>query len=171
MSLHYSFVISIIGALLSFSHGDLSTKEPLLTEDTPHIGPAIATMPFYHDSRTAVTFSTSPQPVALSTLIENGQEYHEEIVSIQGLITQPELHLDETELFFDFVFRLSQGSQSIIVYGRHDRTTGPPTIRTNQPIEVTGIFFREQKRNGSIVFNVLQAISVKPHPSSIPENT
>jgi len=90
---------------------------------------------------------------------------------IRGLITQPELHLDETELYLDFVFRLEQETQSIIVYGRHDRTLGPPAIRMNQSVEIIGTFFKEQKRNGATIINVLEAISINPYPSSIPKST
>ena len=87
------------------------------------------------------------------------------------MITQPELHLDETELFLDFVFRLVQGQDSLIVYGRHDRTLGPPTIQLHESVEVIGMFFRENNRNGARLFNVLEATSVLPYPSPIPEST
>ena len=79
--------------------------------------------------------------------------------------------MDETELYFNFVFRLEQGTDSIIVYGRHDRTLGPPAIHMDQFVEVVGTFFKKQERSGSTIFNVLQATSVTPYPSSIPEST
>jgi hypothetical protein len=41
----------------------------------------------------------------------------------------------------------------------------------NQSVEVVGTFFKEQDRKGSTIFNVLEAISVTPYPSSIPKST
>ncbi len=118
-----------------------------------------------------IIFSTPAQKVAISDLLKNGQDYHQHLVSVRGKITQPELHLDETELFLDFVFRLEQGAQSIIVYGRHDRTQGQTPIRMNQSVQVIGTFFKEQKRDEERIFNVLEATVVSPYPSPIPEKT
>jgi hypothetical protein len=117
------------------------------------------------------TFSTHPQQVSITDLLTNSQDYHQQLVAVRGLITQPELHLDETELYLDFVFRLAQGKHSIVVYGRHDRTRSAPSIIINHTVEVIGIFWKEHDRNGSLIFNALEAISVTPHPSPIPENT
>ena len=119
----------------------------------------------------ALTFSTSPQEVSIPELIRNGQPYHQEVISIRGQITQPELHLDTTELYLDFVFRLKQGSHSLVVYGRHDRTLGPPSIQLGSSVIVIGTFFKEQDRNGTLLINVLEATEVKPYPSSIPHST
>jgi hypothetical protein len=119
----------------------------------------------------SATFSTPPQQVSIADLLGENQTFHQHLVSIRGLITQPELHLDESELYLDFVFRLSQGTHSIIVYGRHDRTQGAPAISMNQTVEVIGTFWKEQKRNGSLIVNALEAISVTPYPSSIPGST
>ena len=118
-----------------------------------------------------VTFSTFPQPVSIPDILEHSRDYHQKLVSIRGLIAQPELHLDETELYFNFVFRLEQGTDSITVYGRHDRTLGPPAIRMDQFVEVVGTFFKEEERSGSTIFNVLKATSVTPYPSLVPEST
>jgi hypothetical protein len=41
----------------------------------------------------------------------------------------------------------------------------------NQTVEVIGTFWKEQKRNGSLIVNALEAISVTPYPSSIPGST
>ena len=121
---------------------------------------------------TAVSrFNTPPQQVSIPDLLRNGQDYHQQLVSVRGLITQPELHLDETELYLDFVFRLSQGNHFIVVYGRHDRTRSAPSIIINHSVEVIGTFWQEQDRKGSLLFNVLEAFSVTPHPSAIPGNT
>jgi hypothetical protein len=121
--------------------------------------------------RHPTTFSTQPRQVSITDLLTNSQDYHQQLVTVQGLITQPELHLDETELYLDFVFRLAQDKDSIVVYGRHDRTRGPPSIIINHTVEVIGIFWKEQDRSGSRIFNALEAISVTPYPSPIPENT
>jgi hypothetical protein len=119
----------------------------------------------------SATFSTPPQQVSIADLLGENQAFHQQLVSVRGLITPPELHLDESELYLDFVFRLSQGTHSIIVYGRHDRTQGAPAISMNQTVEVIGTFWKEQKRNGSLIVNALEAISVTPYPSSIPGST
>lgn len=121
--------------------------------------------------RHSTTFSTQPREVSISDLLRKNQDYHQQLVTVRGLITQPELHLDETELYLDFVFRLAQDKHSIVVYGRHDRTSSAPSIIVNHTVEVIGIFWKEQQRNGSLIFNVLKAISVTPYPSPIPENT
>ena len=117
------------------------------------------------------TFDTQPQQVSITDLLTNSQDYHQQLVAVRGLITQPELHLDETELYLDFVFRLAQGKHSIVVYGRHDRTRSAPSIIINHTVEVIGIFWKEQDRNGSLIFNTIEAISVTPYPSPIPRNT
>jgi len=117
------------------------------------------------------SYFEAPRKVSITDLLTNSQNYHQQLVTVRGLITQPELHLDETELYLDFVFRLSQGKHSIVVYGRHDRTRSAPSIIFNHTVEVIGIFWKEQDRNGSLIFNVLEAISVTPYPSPIPGNT
>ncbi len=117
------------------------------------------------------TFSIPPQQISIPDLLAQNEDYHKQLVSVRGHITQPELHLDETELYVDFVFRLAQGTHSIVVYGRHDRTLGAPPIIINHSVEVTGIFWREQERAGTTVFDVLEANTVVPYPSSIPGST
>ena len=121
--------------------------------------------------RTLATFSTRAQQVSITDLLNNSQDYHQQRVSVRGEITQPELHLDETELYLDFVFRLTQGTQSIVVFGRHNRTLGAPPIVIDHSVEVTGIFWKEQERDGITVSNLLEALSVAPYPSSIPGST
>jgi len=117
------------------------------------------------------TLSTPPQQVSIANLLRNSQDYHQHMVSVQGLVTQPELHMDESGLFLDFVFRLSRGKHSLVVYGRHDRTRGAPVISMNRSVEVVGIFWKEHTRKGEIISNALEAVSVVPYPSSIPERT
>ena len=126
---------------------------------------------FNHQTLRLETFNTAPQQVSITDLLTNSQAYHQQLVSVRGLIIQPELHLDETELYLDFVFRLSQGTHSLVVYGRHDRTKGAPPISINRSVEVIGTFWKEQNRKGMAIFNALEAFSVTPYPSSIPGST
>ena len=167
----YSSITLFIGIVVFLSNGGLPVH-PFFSPFEPHhieaFSPPRLVFPFAQEP---VTFSTLPQPVSIPDLLGHSQNYDQQLVSIRGLITQPELHLDETELYFNFVFRLEQETDSIIVYGRHDRTLGPPAIRMHQFVEVVGTFFKKQERSGSTIFNVLQATSVTPYPSSIPEST
>jgi len=142
----------------------ISTLIPLL------IGYQAPSLSLDHPASSDI-FTTPPQEVSIVDLLGKAQAFHQQRISIRGLVTQPELHLDESELYLDFVFRLSQESYSIIVYGRHDRTRGAPAIRMNETVEVIGIFWKEQNRNGSSILNSLEAITVTPYPSAIPNRT
>ena len=142
-----------------------SFSGPLEHEWQPH------TSSVRHTHPQRGTFNTPPQQISIANLLTQSKAYHTQLVSVRGQITQPELHLDSTELYVDFVFRLAQDSLSIVVYGRHNRTLGAPPIVINHSVEVTGIFWKEQDRNGVSVINVLEAISVVPYPSSIPGST
>ena len=117
------------------------------------------------------TSSTPPEHVSIATLLTNAADYHKQFVAVEGLVTQPELHLDESELFLDFVFRLSQGNRSIIVFGRHDRTLGAPSISMNLSVQVIGTYWKERDRNGSRITHAIEAFSVSPYPSTVPEST
>ena len=168
----FSVVAFGMGTLAFFSSmGTLSANHRGVFSDHPSLPSPIKENSFNYSSQKTIPFSTSPPQVSILDLLENTSDYHQRRVLIRGLITQPELHLDETELYLDFVFRLEQETQSIIVYGRHDRTLGPPAIRMNQSVEIIGTFFKEQKRNGATIINVLEAISINPYPSSIPKST
>ncbi len=160
-----------IGTVFLLSHGGLWYDQSFsflkfITEDL-HIGSSSS----YHRTLHLETFNTAPQQVSITDLLTNGQDYHEQLVSVRGRIIQPELHLDETELYLDFVFRLSQGTHSLVVYGRHDRTQGAPPIIINRSVEVIGKFWKEQNRKGVTIFNALEAFSVTLYPSSIPGST
>ena len=114
-------------------------------------------------------FTTPPEQVSIASLLLHGKDYHQRLVTVRGLVTQPELHLDESELFINFVFRLADGEQSVIVFGRHDRTQGAPSISLNLSVEVTGVFWKERDLNESRIFNTIEAFEVVPYPSLIPE--
>ena len=167
----YSYILSCIGSLFILSHEGLASNHqfPLLEPTT--LQPRCELTSFYQDIHTSVTFSTPPQQVSIADLLRNSQDYHQHIVSVQGLVTQPELHMDESGLFLDFVFRLSHGKHSLVVYGRHDRTRGAPVISMNRSVEVVGIFWKEHTRKGETISNALEAVSVVPYPPSIPERT
>jgi hypothetical protein len=116
------------------------------------------------------TFNTPPEHVSIANLLTNGADYHQRLVAVRGLVTQPELHLDSLELFVNFVFRLADGDQSVVVFGRHDRTQGAPSISLGLSVEVIGVFWKERDLHGSHVTNTIEALAVTPYPSLIPES-
>jgi hypothetical protein len=116
------------------------------------------------------TFTTPPEDVSIANLLTHGADYHQRLVAVRGLVTQPELHLDSSELYFNFVFRLADEDQSVVVFGRHDRTQGAPSISLNLSVEVIGIFWKERDLHGSHVNNTIEALAVSPYPSLIPES-
>ncbi len=153
------YISSFIGILI-FLSSSWFLNDQSFSFDEPH-----------GQHRQQETLSTRAQQVSIPDLLSQSKDYHKQLISVRGQITQPELHLDETELYLDFVFRLTQGNHSIVVYGRHDRTLGAPPIMIHRSVEVMGIFWKEQERSGTTVFNVLEATSVLPYPSSIPGST
>ena len=78
----------------------------------------------------------TPEIISINSLLRHGADYHQQLVAIRGHVTQPELHLDESELFINFVFRLADGDQSVVVFGRHDRTQGALSINLDLSVEV-----------------------------------
>ncbi|RMH34648.1 MAG: hypothetical protein D6690_10365 [Nitrospirae bacterium] len=90
-------------------------------------------------------------------------------MTVRGRITQPELHLDETELFLDFVFVLEEQAQTLVVFGRFDRTLGNTPIATDAMVEVTGLFWKERMAGGYRVRSTLEACRVSPYPSLNPD--
>ncbi|GJL55124.1 MAG: hypothetical protein NPIRA02_22560 [Nitrospirales bacterium] len=109
--------------------------------------------------------------VSIETLLEFPERFHQKMVTVHGIVKQPEMHLDETELFFDFVFILEKDSVSLIVFGRHDRTQGGSSIAMGNYVEVTGIFWRDRVANNYHFENNLEAMTVTPYPSLIPDRT
>jgi len=116
------------------------------------------------------TFTIPPEQVSIARLLSNGAAYHQRLVAVRGLVTQPELHLDDSELFINFVFRLAEGDQSVVVFGRHDRTQGAPSITMDLSVEVIGVFWKERELHESHIFNTIEALAVAPYPPLIPEN-
>ncbi|MGD9852128.1 MAG: hypothetical protein AB7T38_12745 [Nitrospirales bacterium] len=115
--------------------------------------------------------NSAPIPTKLSTLLEEPGTFHQQLITIRGIIKQPELHLDETQLKEHFVFRLTEGTQFITVFGTHDRTQGAPSISMDQQVEVVGIFYKERILNAYPLSNLLEAITVKPYPAVEPNRT
>ncbi len=165
------YISSFIGIVFFLSSSWLSNDQPFSFVKRPTHERQSRTSTVNHAHPQLATFGTPPQQVSIPALLTQSGDYHQQLVSVRGQITQPELHLDETELYLDFVFRLTQGAHSIVVYGRHNRTLGAPAIIIHHSVEVTGIFWKEQDRAGTTVFNVLGATSVAPYPSSVPRST
>ena len=111
----------------------------------------------------------SPRLISLSSLIDQADKYHRQLVKVHGVIKQPELHLDDTQLRLNFVFRLTRGTSSITVFGIFDRTQGPPPIALDNPVEVVGTFFKERELHDATVFYTLEAISVTLYPPMEPD--
>jgi hypothetical protein len=167
-SLHF---FTFVGTVFLLSGGGLSNDQyfPFFESSTNNLHQRSSS--FRYRTLPLQTSNTAPQQVSIADLLTNSQAYHQQFVSVRGIIIQPELHLDETELYLDFVFRLSQGTHSLVVYGRHDRTKGAPPIIINHSVEVIGTFWKEQNRKGMAIFNALEAFSVTPYPSSVPGST
>lgn len=141
-----------------------SYEEPGFGPSTP----SVLSKPF---SRSRLsTFNIPPEHVSIANLLSQGAHYHQRLIAVRGVVTQPELHLDETELFINFVFRLSDGEQSVVIFGRHDRTQGAPSISLDLSVEVIGVFWKEREFAESHVINTIEAITVTPHPPLIPDN-
>ncbi|PJA80685.1 MAG: hypothetical protein CO149_00845 [Nitrospirae bacterium CG_4_9_14_3_um_filter_51_5] len=118
----------------------------------------------------STTFTTSPEHVSIAKLLSHPAAYHQRPVAVRGIVTQPELHLDDSELAIRFVFRLADGDQSIVVFGEHDRTQGAPSIALDLSVEVIGVFWKERELNASHVINTIEALTVSPYPSLVPDN-
>jgi hypothetical protein len=167
----YSYFFSCIGSLCILSLGVLASNHQFPLLETRTIEPHFELTLFHQDIDTSAPFSTPPQEISIDDLLQHSQDYHQHMVSVRGLVTQPELHMDESELFLDFVFRLSHGQHSLVVYGRHDRTLGAPVISMNRVVQVVGIFWKDRTRKGETIFNALEAVSVTPYPSTVPKHT
>ncbi len=114
-------------------------------------------------------FTIQQDQITIPMLLDDPHAYHRQIITLSGIISQPELHLDESELYIDFVFLLTQGSHSIVVFGRHDRTQGTLPISLHQSISVMGRFWKQLDWKGSHLTNVIEAQLLTPEPPLIPE--
>ncbi len=109
--------------------------------------------------------------ISIATLLEFPKRYHQKIITVRGTIAQPEMHLDDTQLFFHFVFLLTEGEQSLVVFGRHDRTQGGSAIAMGNTVQVSGLFWKDRQAHDYHFENNLEAITVSPYPSLTPHRT
>jgi len=114
---------------------------------------------------------TEAEVVEIETLLKFSEHFHRKVVTVRGIVKQPEMHLDETKLFFDFVFVLQHETASLVVFGRHDRTQGSSPIAMDHQVEVIGIFWKDRMAHDYHFENNLEAITVTPYPSLIPDRT
>lgn len=113
------------------------------------------------------------KPLTLAELLAHPDQYHTKAVTVRGVVTQPELHLDEEKRFIDFVFVLKdpkdRNGGSITVFGRHDRTQGDVQIESGRLVEVEGIFYEHRAGDeGLLLRNVLQAGKITRDPDLRP---
>lgn len=111
------------------------------------------------------------QPVTISTLLAQPTEYHMKVVAVRGRVTRPELHVDETTLFINFVFELKDGADTLVVFGQHDRTQGDIQIETDRTVEVVGIFWKERVAHDHRLENNVEALHVTFFPPLTPDRT
>ncbi len=109
--------------------------------------------------------------VPLAQLFDHPEQFHEETVRVRGTVSRLELHVDETQLFIDFVFELQKGGKTLVVYGRHDRTRGDIQLTTGRDVEVLGVFWHERYANGYRLKNNLEALTVMFYPPLTPDRT
>ena len=108
--------------------------------------------------------------ITIETLLQTPSRYHQKQIRIRGTVTRLELHLDDSEHFINFVFYLKKGPDRVLVFGRHDRTTGDIQVTTGRTVEVEGIFWQEREANGFKLFNNIEATRVTFHPALTPEH-
>ncbi len=107
--------------------------------------------------------------VTIPQLLQTPGEYHQKQIRIRGTVTRLELHLDDSEHFINFVFSLKNGPDRVLVFGRHDRTTGDIQMTTGRTVEVEGIFWQERETNDHRLLNNIEATRVTFHPPLTPE--
>lgn len=113
--------------------------------------------------------SAVPMIVSIAELLVRPDRFHLHYVTVRGRIVQPELHIDETELFLDFVFLLEAQGRRLLVFGRFDRTLGNNPIVTDAMVEITGIFWKERFADQQRFENILEACRISPYPSLVPD--
>jgi hypothetical protein len=102
--------------------------------------------------------------IPLSQVLQHPGEYHQKVIRLRGTVTRLELHLDDTLHFIDFVFFLKDGEQRVLVFGRHDRTTGDIQLTSDRMVEVQGLFWQERFANGHRFENNLEAKQIHFYP-------
>jgi hypothetical protein len=107
--------------------------------------------------------------IPLSQVLQHPGEYHQKVIRLRGTVTRLELHLDDTLHFIDFVFFLKDGEQRVLVFGRHDRTTGDIQLTSDRMVEVQGLFWQERFANGHRFENNLEAQHIRFYPTLLPD--
>lgn len=118
-----------------------------------------------------VSYAYSKEIVSLQELLAAPGQFHLKTVVVRGIVTRPELHVDESRLFINYVFELREGASRLVVFGRHDRTQGDIQIVTGRMVEVTGIFWHERQAHGYRLRNNLEALTVTFYPPLTPDRT
>ncbi|MCA9472339.1 MAG: hypothetical protein MRJ96_14130 [Nitrospirales bacterium] len=113
--------------------------------------------------------SSYPELVTVQSLLSNPEHFHKKHVTVRGVVRQPEMHLDETGLFFDFVFVLQEGNQQLVVFGRHDRTQGSSPIVMGERVQVSGVFWKDRVAKEYHFENNLEALAVTLYPPLTPD--
>ena len=124
-----------------------------------------------HTDSSILSTEDLKEAVSIEALLTYPEQFHRKTVTVRGMVTQPEMHLDDTKLFFDFVFVLKKGEYSIVVFGQHDRTQGNSPIAMGHTVQVTGIFWKDRIAHDYHFTNNLEAITITPYPSLIPDRT
>ena len=127
--------------------------------------------PTINGSNLEVAPEVRAELVSIAQLLSSPSRYHRETVKVRGIVTQPELHIDETGLFIRFVFVLKDSQHTLVVFGHHDRTQGNLQIETAEKVEVMGVFWKERTANNHHFQNNLEAITVSKYPPLHPEAT
>ena len=121
--------------------------------------------------KSVISPSSAPSVTSIITLVAHPEAFHQQLIRIRGIIKQPELHLDDTQLQIHFVFQLTEENHFLTVFGIHDRTQGGPSIAMDQQVEVVGIFYKERTLNTFPLTNLVEAITIGPYPPMEPEQT
>ncbi len=122
------------------------------------------------DHRTDGTLAKEGEnTIPLSQVLQHPGKYHQKVILLRGTVTRLELHLDDTQHFIDFVFFLKDGDQRVLVFGRHDRTTGDIQLTSDRMVEVQGLFWQERFANGHRFENNLEAQHIHFYPPLHPD--
>ena len=122
-------------------------------------------------SATRVSPPRSAESVSIAAVVLDPDRFHMRTISVRGTVTQLELHVDDTGLFINFVFVLQDGTDTLVVFGKHDQTLGGLPIMTDESVEVTGIFWEDRIENDYHFKNNLEALTVIPYPPLDHEET
>ena len=144
------------------SHIPLPEHTAWSSHDTPHHS-------FPHRAKFEIPAENPDDITTISHVLRHPEKYHQQVIRLHGTVTRLELHLDDTHHFIDFVFFLKDGKQRILVFGRHDRTSGDIQLTSDRIVEVQGIFWQERFANGHRFENNVEAQHIHFHPPLLPD--